>query len=240
MDPVRVGQYIKKLRIENGLTQKEFADRLGVTYQAVSKWENGKNLPDISLLQLISLLFHVNIDDLLSGEEKNYLLRDNKKRKVKNNNVLLVILGVILILAVGLIIYFINKDSSFEFKTIKSSCEEFTLTGSAAYNQDKTFIYISDVDYCGQENDTIYQEFHCTLYEEYKDTKTKVGTCGDVKEKMKLEEFLDTIEINVNNYVASCKMFTSSSLYLEIQALNESDQNITYHIPIELEENCKK
>ena len=50
---------------------------------------------------------------------------------------------------------------------------------------------------------------------------------------------IDDVEINVNNYVASCKMFTSSVLYMEIKALNESDKLITYQIPINLEDNCK-
>ena len=49
MNQEKVGKFIKKLRIDNNLTQAEFADKLGVTYQAVSKWENGKNVPDIAL-----------------------------------------------------------------------------------------------------------------------------------------------------------------------------------------------
>ena len=44
--------------------------------------------------------------------------------------------------------------------------------------------------------------------------------------------------MNVNNYTASCKMFTSSALYLEIQALDQENKRTTYLIPINLEENC--
>ena len=50
MDQEKIGKFIKDLRIKNNLTQKEFADKYNVTYQAVSKWENGKNMPDLSLL----------------------------------------------------------------------------------------------------------------------------------------------------------------------------------------------
>ena len=42
MNPERIGQMIKEIRKKNHLTQKQFADKYGVTYQAVSKWENGK------------------------------------------------------------------------------------------------------------------------------------------------------------------------------------------------------
>ena len=44
MNPERIGQMIKEIRKKNHLTQKQFADKYGVTYQAVSKWENGKNI----------------------------------------------------------------------------------------------------------------------------------------------------------------------------------------------------
>ena len=64
-----VGPKIKELRNKAGLTQKDLADKYGVTYQAVSKWETGKNIPDISLLKEISKDFNVNIEDLLEGKE---------------------------------------------------------------------------------------------------------------------------------------------------------------------------
>ena len=49
MDQERIGKTIKELRTKNNLSQKEFADKYNVTYQAVSKWENGKNIPDLSI-----------------------------------------------------------------------------------------------------------------------------------------------------------------------------------------------
>ena len=66
MEQEKIGKFIKKLRKENNLTQKDLADKYGVTYQAVSKWETGKNIPDISLLKEISKHFNVNIEDLLA------------------------------------------------------------------------------------------------------------------------------------------------------------------------------
>ena len=50
MDQNKVGNLVKELRKKSGLTQEKFALKYGVTYQAVSKWENGKNIPDIALL----------------------------------------------------------------------------------------------------------------------------------------------------------------------------------------------
>lgn len=221
---------IKELRLKNNLTQKQFADKLGVTYQAVSKWENGKNMPDIIILKEISSIFNINIDELLTGQKKS--------TKNKKAFYLVTILIIILLIALTLIIKAVKTNNSFEFKTIKSNCEEFTLTGSAAYNQDKTSIYISNVDYCGEEQDIIYQNFTCTLYEEYKDNLTEVGFCGKTDAAMSLNNFLDTIKINVNNYTASCKMFTNSSLFLEIIAQDNNHKTTTYKVPLILDENC--
>lgn len=61
---------IQTLRKENGLTQEELANRLGVTFQAVSKWETGKAAPDILLLPLLADIFDCPIDALFARESK--------------------------------------------------------------------------------------------------------------------------------------------------------------------------
>lgn len=234
MDPVRIGNFIKQLRQEHHLTQKQLAEQLGVTYQAVSKWENGKNIPDILILKKISVLYKIDIKELLDGEKSE----KQKKRSSKKSKYLVFVFGMLLLFILYESFIPHKNNNNFEFKTMTTTCEEFNIKGSAAYNHDKTSIYISEVDYCGTPNDTIYQEIECTLYEDYKNTKTKIGSCGMSKEPKDLDAFLDTVELNVNNYVASCKMFASSTLYLEIQALAQENQRITYIVPINLEENC--
>ena len=59
MDIKETGQKIAKLRHNNKITQEELANKIGVSSQAVSKWENGKNMPDIENLMLIAKLFNV-------------------------------------------------------------------------------------------------------------------------------------------------------------------------------------
>jgi transcriptional regulator with XRE-family HTH domain/cytoskeletal protein CcmA (bactofilin family) len=70
LDNYRVGNQISLLRREKGLTGEKFAEALGVTPQAVSKWENGKCLPETALLPLISKLLEASIDFILTGEER--------------------------------------------------------------------------------------------------------------------------------------------------------------------------
>lgn len=65
-----IGNRISQLRKENGITQEEMAEKLGVTPQAVSKWENDISYPDILLLPKIAEMLGVTVDELLSGEAK--------------------------------------------------------------------------------------------------------------------------------------------------------------------------
>ena len=66
-----IGQIIKQLRKERGLTQEELAEQLNVTAQAVSKWENGTSLPDISQVVPLASVFGVTTDVLFGIEGTN-------------------------------------------------------------------------------------------------------------------------------------------------------------------------
>ena len=156
MNQEKIGKFIKELRRKNNLTQKELADKYNVTYQAVSKWENGKNIPDLSLIRKMSKDFNIDIEDILDGKIKNK----------KNNNIIKIIIIIVSVLLLcGLFIIIFNKNKSFNFKTITTTCNDFNVTGSIAYDNDKTSIYISNIDYCGNIDNTIYKTIECNLYE---------------------------------------------------------------------------
>ena len=68
-DPTKIlGENIASLRKKAGMTQEELAARLHITYQAVSKWENGKACPDPAFLPVLADLFNVSIDFLFGRE----------------------------------------------------------------------------------------------------------------------------------------------------------------------------
>ncbi len=67
---LKLAETIRRLRKERGMTQNELADRLGVSYQAVSRWENESSYPDIKLLPAIAALFGITVDYLLGSGEK--------------------------------------------------------------------------------------------------------------------------------------------------------------------------
>ena len=64
---MRLSESIKRLRLEKNMTQAQLADRLGVTPQAVSKWERSESLPDISMLLPIAREFGVSLDELFDN-----------------------------------------------------------------------------------------------------------------------------------------------------------------------------
>ena len=70
MDQQKIGSFLKTLRTEQGLTQEQLAEKLGVSNRSVSRWENGVNMPDFDLLMELARRFGVGIDELLDGERK--------------------------------------------------------------------------------------------------------------------------------------------------------------------------
>jgi len=68
-DPVKFGGMIARLRKRSDMTQSELGDRLGVTRQAVSKYEVGTSFPDLSMLASIAAIFDVSVDDLIAAGE---------------------------------------------------------------------------------------------------------------------------------------------------------------------------
>ena len=68
MDQVKIGKFIAACRKKVGLTQLQLAEKLGITDKAVSKWENGKALPDASCMLALCEILEITVNDLLSGE----------------------------------------------------------------------------------------------------------------------------------------------------------------------------
>ncbi|HZK41626.1 MAG TPA: helix-turn-helix transcriptional regulator [Clostridia bacterium] len=82
MDNQVIGNNIAKWRKEKGMTQDQLAEQLSVSAQAVSKWENGISLPDITLVPKLAQIFQVSIDQLFSREaepETKYVAPEDRK-----------------------------------------------------------------------------------------------------------------------------------------------------------------
>ncbi len=229
MNQEKIGSLIKKIRKENNLTQQDFAKKYGVTYQAVSKWENGKNIPDIALLKEICSDYNIDINELL---DNNY--------KIKKKNIpLLILIGILVITFITIFLLITNKNESFHFKTLSSSCNNFTIKGTLAYNNNQSSIYISNIDYCGGDDKIKYKKIECILYEKEKDNVTKLIKKNTSKESnITIEEYLKDFTFKINNYDRLCKTYSKNSLYLTIKATNNNDKITTYDIPLTINDDC--
>ncbi|MBQ3598864.1 MAG: helix-turn-helix domain-containing protein [Clostridia bacterium] len=87
---IKIGAIIKKLRTERGITQDELANEMGVSYQAVSKWETNTTTPDIAILPRLALFFGVSMDTLFSMDDDDYMERISKmirdEHSISNDN----------------------------------------------------------------------------------------------------------------------------------------------------------
>lgn len=84
MNQEKIGKFIARLRKEKNMTQQDLADKLGVTDRAVSNWENGRRLPDYSLLSNLCELLSISINELFAGQK----ISNEDYKKVADNNLL--------------------------------------------------------------------------------------------------------------------------------------------------------
>ncbi len=223
MNQEEIGKMIKKIRIEHHLSQTLFAHKLGVSPQAVSKWENGKNLPDISTLQEMKKQFSIPIDEILEG---TFQRKNHKKMKF------CILLLLILVIFIGVFFFLRFHNENFEFNELISTNTDFKVLGSVVRTNDRTSLMIHDVMYTGNDEDIVYEELHCTLYEEKNNEKTKITSC-ESGENSTLTEYLKNLKMRMDHYEVNCTMFTETNLFIEIDTISHN-KTITYKIPIEI------
>jgi len=131
MNQIKIGLFIAECRKKKNLTQEELGEKLGVSYKAVSKWENGICLPDPSLYEELCNIFNITKDELFSGEhkEKSYshkiefiililsLLIISLSFFISDSNFKTILLGIILIIT----LFIFNKNINILTKNKKIS-----------------------------------------------------------------------------------------------------------------------
>lgn len=91
MDLIKTGKFIAELRKDHGLTQEQFGEKIGVTNKTVSRWETGNYLPPADALMIMSELFGVSINELLSGkrlaqEEYKQAAEENLRQSIQSSS----------------------------------------------------------------------------------------------------------------------------------------------------------
>ena len=154
IDNEKVGKFIENLRKEKGLTQQDLADILSVSNQAVSKWEGGRNLPDIAIQRAICDTFNITMEELHAGERD--IKKRNKTKKIRKENkifsiALMCIVPVMVFFVVFFIInfralkiYYSNSQITNEENSIRANLLIFKLPR-------KLIIFINNIYPCNYE-----------------------------------------------------------------------------------------
>lgn len=106
---MELGKQIKRYRMEVNLSQEELADKVFVSRQTISNWENDKNYPDIKSLVLMSEVFHVSLDHLVKGDLERMKKEIDKQEYAefqKNSNIFSILFVALLIVPVPLVMIF--------------------------------------------------------------------------------------------------------------------------------------
>lgn len=83
MDQMKIGNFLKELRKEKGITQAQLAETLNVSARTVSRWETGSNMPDISILVDIADYYDISIPEIINGERKSEIMNEEERKIAK-------------------------------------------------------------------------------------------------------------------------------------------------------------
>ena len=192
MDIKNIGDFLRDLRLEHGMSQDELSEKLFVSRQAISNWEVGKSVPDYDILLKLSDLYNIKVEEILRGKiiYKNKIYRfitnifseKSKKKKLVYN----IVFSLLFIVLCFMIIYFINTFGRVHIYTIDTYDDP---SGYSCYNG---FLSIT-------EDRVLYKNCDLKGFDNKKITKIKYYYLLDGKERLiELRENSDGIDLNNN------------------------------------------
>lgn len=181
MDQEKIGKFIAECRKMKNMTQQELANKLGITDRAISHWENGRSLPDVSLYKPLSKELNISIEELINGEKDNSdeakekalitTVKEQKQIKRKSQKLLISLIIVFIGIITSLIYYNINlkvnlvNDSDFLYDEVIDFLrqQEFETNPDSIYNDFNVFYSYHSF---GIEKKNNYKYAYIWLYEQ--------------------------------------------------------------------------
>ena len=154
MDLIKIGKYIAGKRKSFGMTQKQLAEKLGMSDKSVSKWERGVCLPDVSVYKELCSILGISLNEFMAGEdiaqeniiqksETNIIeiIRDNinKQKCLKIMKCILLVISICVVSVIGFIIYHLKKPQNYISPIAKDSIE--MQTAELLAGPDGAFVY---------------------------------------------------------------------------------------------------
>lgn len=209
----KTGQLIEKYRKEKNLTQVELADKLGVSKSAISKWENGNNLPDITLLEPLSEILGIDKLLLFTSEYEAKEEANEKTKQVKKKDIFKIItISILFIFSIA----FTNYISYKLYKHKLSILESQETSVYRFYSTDEEY-YVNGY--------IIFQNGESTiLFDQLKQQKKNERSIKDKIKSIEICMFVDNTEI-ITRYKAIIGDDINQNLYQLITSHNK-DENI--------------
>lgn len=214
MDQRKIGKFIAYCRKQKNMTQKDFAEKLGITDKTVSRWENGHYLPDISLFEDICRILEIEISELLHGEKIEEKINKNEvdktlkglvqisetKIKKKSQNIIFVcsIILLLIVIGFGITIFIISKNNNkLNSKIVPGSQVHFPVQYAQLQKENGWICYFK-VEYSSSNlNQPYYYSYNCENFKYSElDGFVAYGTEGDSNGTFTYE-----IPINHPNYI---------------------------------------
>lgn len=237
MDNDKIGKLIRELRRRNNLTQEQLADKVGVGFRAVSKWERGINAPDISNIYELCKIFNITKDELLSGKLKE---KDNSNNKNKSKSKIIIaisIIGVFIIALTSIFIYQNNRTYTYNIIS-KGTEDDYYVEGFAHFKKEKISIDLNEIFFKDKYflNTVIKNyEYQITSNNEFIFGYGYIGELLYLEKPITITEFIKNNKINIDTETNLKKeSIIKNGINLKFKFLTENDKIITKELLLEL------
>ena len=232
----KISENIKNLRLSNNMTQEKLAEKLSVTRQTVSCWENGKSEPDLDTIFNISDIFNTDITLLLNSEDAPKVKTPVKKKM----NFYIIIPFFLIFLLIASIFFLCKVSDHHSFSTLKEydtllSKNELIVPDLSGILTIDTFYDYEQISKYAEEFTALYPNVKITVnnintygsFENYKkwiDTSLKNNCCADIIDMAQIssEKYSKQgLLCNFYNYIAEDSSFNKDDYYMNVLKANE-------------------
>lgn len=242
MDNKKIGELIAKLRKEKGLTQQELGDKVNVGSRAVSKWECGTTIPDISIINELSEILGISSDELLTGNlkpQKEIKSKNKINNKLNKLKIFLITSTIILIGIITILIY--NNNKTYTYNITATEHEKYRVEGHVTYKNNEITIYINE--FTLNDNKLLQEEIKSYQYNIMIDNQYIFGY-GQNEEDVNARKIytISDIEKSIKN-IHSKKIeiaengFSKNKLYILLTITDLNNDNYSYNIEMSMYSN---
>ena len=250
MDQEKIGKFIAKLRKEKEMTQEELGNIVGVTGKAVSRWERGNGVPDISIVNDVSEALGVTTTELLNGERVTSLKNKNLDEITENSidfyktklmhkfkKVLIILLAIIFFLfSLLLLIFYLNNYNKCQLYRIDSDSSEISLSGILSITNKRNTLVISNFKYKG-----IYEKMITSTSYEILLNGESIYKVGEVYKSdstlinSTLNDYIKTVNFYLSDLSSDIlNKFVNNFVSINICVLNSDGSVNSINIPLKI------